>query len=576
MFGRSMIPILTRRGAFVLASGAVFVLVGSLRSAPPLVALGAVVISALLCSYLWFFPIAILLRRKKVELSWWVPPGEQAGGALTVDSPFSLHLAFRNHGIRTLRILRVRILGTRALDLPTELEATVVPGRQVEVIGEGRSHAAGYQVLHGAVLRFGDALGLMDIRAYFPNPLAIKVFPQQLAMASRGLRPQLVASQDQLGQNHVRRRGVSGELREIREHTSGDSFKYIAWKSTARRRKLMVRDLENELVLTHQIVLDIGSTMRPGKPGKSKLDYAIESSAALAQSALGDNNRVGLLTFDSRVHSEMRPNTGHRHYLEILDRLIETHSVVDEDATDLTNGDLIATVARYLAYQEAVDARLRQAPPLDDPMWMHLQAGPSGELYDVRMLTKSVESLLKAMGKMRAHKKSAPSWWWSNVQVKSNTDPRLARLRLFCRLRGIELPYRHDPGSGRQAAGLADAIEHVSAAGRADVIVIVSDLLGMADRREVTTRALARARRRGQRVIAIAPFGPDFIDAPETDAGRAVSAVLAQDEQTTFERARRLFVRSGVPVIQVGPNDTPALLGSRIARPRHGASRRVA
>ncbi len=52
----------------------------------------------LLALYLAFYPTAILLRRKKIELSWWVPPGDQPGGALGADRPFQLHLAFRNHG----------------------------------------------------------------------------------------------------------------------------------------------------------------------------------------------------------------------------------------------------------------------------------------------------------------------------------------------------------------------------------------------------------------------------------------------------------------------------------------------
>jgi uncharacterized protein (DUF58 family) len=568
MIGRSMIPVLTRRGVLVLASGATFVAVGSLRGAPPLIALGGVVLSALLTAYVWFFPVAILLRRKKIELSWWVPPGEQPGGALAVDRPFSLHLAFRNHGIRTLRILHVNILGTRSLELPAGLEATVPPGSQVEVLGEARARASGYQVLHGSVLIFGDVLGLMDIRAYFPNPLAIKVFPRQVGMPSQALRPQGLAAHEQVGFHQMRRRGLAGELREIREHASGDSFRYIAWKQTARQRKVMVRDMETEIVVTHQILIDIGGSMRMGAPGRTKLDYAIDTASSLARTALDSGDRVGLLTFDARVYSELRPGAGHNHYLKLVDRLIETHNLVDEDFTDLTNGELIATVARYLAYQEAVDARIRQAPDLDDPMWQHLQAGPGGELYDVRMISKAIETLLESMGQMRAHKKSAPAWWWSRVHVGADSDPRLARMRLFCRLRGIELPFRYDPEAARQATGLSAAVDRLGSSGRADVIIVLSDLLGFAGRSEVTAKALTRARRRGQRVLAIAPFGPAFAPAPGTDTGRAVAEILTRDERQLFDRARRMFLRHGVPVIEVGPNDTPASLAGKLSRVR--------
>ncbi|ACY14911.1 DUF58 domain-containing protein [Haliangium ochraceum] len=575
MIGRSMIPVLTRRGALVLASGAAFVAVGALRGVPPIIALGGVVLSALLTAYLWFFPVAILLRRKKIELSWWVPPGDQPGGALAVDRPFALHLAFRNHGVRTLRILHVQILGTRALVLPTDVEATTKPGRQVEVVGEALAQAPGYHVLHGSVLVFGDILGLLDIRAYFPNPLAIKVFPRQFAMGANSLAPQGRSRHEHVGLHHVRRRGLAGELRELREYAPGDSFKYIAWKATARQRKLMVRDIETEIVVTHQILVDIGGSMRQGAPGATKLDYAIETAAALARSALGSGDRVGLLTYGGRVHSELKPGNGHHHFLQLVDRLIETLSPVDEDLTDLTSGELIATVARYLAYQEAVDARIRQAPPLEDPAWANLQAGPSGELYDVRMLDKAIETLLEAMGEMRAHKKSAPTWWWTQATGGAETDPRLARMRLFCRLRGIELPFRYDPESGRQASGLVAAIDRVVAGEHTDVLVLVSDLLGLAGREDVLGRALMRARRRGRRVVVIAPFGPAFAPAATTPQGRAVAEVLTDDERLVFASAQRMLVRHGVPVLEVGPDDAPSALATKLARMR-AAMRRAA
>src|SRR5687767_13443020 len=110
-----MVPGLALRGKLVMASAALMLLVGALHAAPPLVGLGGVVLSALMAAYLWFYPTAVLLRRKKIELSWWVPPGDQPGGALAADRPFALHLAFRNHGSRTLRVLHTRVLAGTAL-----------------------------------------------------------------------------------------------------------------------------------------------------------------------------------------------------------------------------------------------------------------------------------------------------------------------------------------------------------------------------------------------------------------------------------------------------------------------------
>ena len=559
----------------MLAAGVTVLLVGALHAAPPLTALGGVVICSLLSAYLWFFPTAILLRRKKIELSWWVPPGDQPGGALAVDRPFDLHVAFRNHGVRRLRILGVRVLGTRALELPENLEAVVPAGRQVEVLGEVRAHAAGYQVIHGAVLMFGDVLGLFDVRAYFPNPIAVKVFPRTADLRSQSLRPRGGALNETVGLHHLRRRGLAGELREIREHMVGDSFKYIAWKATARRRKLMVRDLETEIVVSNQIVIDISGSMRGGSPGRTKLDYAIDTAAAFARVAVDHGDQVGLITFDSRVYSELKPASGHHHYLKLIDRLVETHNVVDEDLTDLSAGELVATVASYLAHQEAIDVRLRYAPPLDDPKWEHIQAGPAGELYDIGALGRVVRTLLNSMGQTKAHKSSAPAWWWSRVHVSHDADPQLTQIRLFCRLRGIELPYRSLVDPGKRAAGLAEATQRIRTAGRADTIILISDLRGLTENAELTLSSLARARRRGTRLLAIAPFGPAFSPAPRSAMGKSVADALRRDEREEFEKGRRLLVGRGIPVIEATPKDTPALLMRKLSRAR-SSLRRVA
>src|SRR6186997_2728617 len=100
-------------------------IVGALHATPPLVGLAAMVFAALSAAYLAFYPTAVLLRRKKIELSWWVPPGDQPGGALAADRAFQLHIAFRNHGARTLRVLNTRVLASSAMDTGANVPATV-------------------------------------------------------------------------------------------------------------------------------------------------------------------------------------------------------------------------------------------------------------------------------------------------------------------------------------------------------------------------------------------------------------------------------------------------------------------
>lgn len=555
-----MIPRLATRGKLVLGTALLFLVVGALHGSPPLVAFAGTILSVLLALYLMFYPTAILLRRKKIELSWWVPPGDQPGGALAVDRPFQLHLAFRNHGSRRLRVLSTHILGASGLAIDDRPSATVSRGQQVEVTTTVRPLSAGYHVLHGAALAFGDALGLFDIEAFFPNPIAVKVFPRAMAVRGQIVRAVGGALHEQVGLHRVRRRGLSGELRELREHTHGDPFKFIAWKATARRQQLMVRDLENEIVTTHVILVDVGAGMRQGPLGRTPLDWACDATAGIAKAAIGASDRIGLVGFDTRPLVELQPDTGHHHYLQIIDRLLDVRGVVDADLTDVTAGELVALVARYLAHQEAIDVRVKIAPPLDDPRWTQIQAGPDGQLYDVAATGRLCKRLIDIMLGRDGTKHGRPP------RVVED-DAQLLPLRQFCRLRGIELPYRTSWEHGRRAHGFAAAVERAVASGRPDVVVLISDLAGFAEDQARIKRALARLRKAAGSVIALAPSADAFLPTATTPHGRRVRELIVRDMRAGLEPGRRLLVQHGITVLEGLPAVSldQLLLGRRVA-----------
>jgi uncharacterized protein (DUF58 family) len=546
-----VIPRLAARGKLLLASALVFLIVGALHGAPPLVGLAGVVLTVLCALYLGFYPTAILLRRKKIELSWWVPPGDQPGGALAADRPFQLHLAFRNHGSRKLRILSSNILAASTLQIDERPSATVKRGQQVEVTTTVRPLAAGYQVLHGAALTFGDALGLFDIEAFFPNPIAVKVFPRMIAVRGQPVRAVGGALHEQAGQHHVRRRGLSGELRELREHSHGDPFKFIAWKATARRGQLMVRDLENEIVTTHIAMVDVGAGMRAGTVGRTPLDWASDCVAALAKAAVGNGDRIGMVGFDTRTVAELPPDTGNHHFLQLVDKLLDVRAVVDEDLTDVTAGELVALVARYLAHQEAIDVRLKLAPPLDDPRWSTIQAGPDGQLYDVAATARLCRRLIDTMlGNERTKDKRV------RAQPVVESDSQLAPLRQLCRLRGIELPYRPSWEHGKRAAGLVAAVERAVSGSRPDVVILISDLAGFAEDERHAIRAIARLRKAAGSVMVLTPSPNAFLPAVSSAHGRRVRELMARDARAAIEPGRRLLIRHGVPVVEGSPADS--------------------
>jgi uncharacterized protein (DUF58 family) len=104
--------------------------------------------------------------------------------------------------------------------------------------------------------------------------------------------------------------GDGTELYSLRGHVQGDDTRSIDWKSTARHKKLVSRQFRAER--NHQIVLalDTGRLMREPVAGIPKLDHAVTTALLLSYISLRAGDRVGWITFDSRVGLFVEPLAG--------------------------------------------------------------------------------------------------------------------------------------------------------------------------------------------------------------------------------------------------------------------------
>ncbi|MBS1647747.1 MAG: DUF58 domain-containing protein [Bacteroidetes bacterium] len=98
--------------------------------------------------------------------------------------------------------------------------------------------------------------------------------------------------------------GFSVEFAEHRLYNPGESTKHIDWKLYGRSDKLFVKRYEEETNLRCQLVLDASSSMYyPVEAGKKpeeqhhKLNFSIQSVAALAELLLRQRDAVGLSVF---------------------------------------------------------------------------------------------------------------------------------------------------------------------------------------------------------------------------------------------------------------------------------------
>lgn len=551
-----MTPTLTRTGLLLFAVGALFALAGAFTAAWPLIALGTVQICALLVLYLIYLPASVMLKRRYLEFAWWVPPDQITGGALLADRPMDVTILLRNQSPLRMSLQRIRVVCSRSIELhDPHLAAVIRARREVRIKLRATPRAAGYWFFQGMSVELGDRFGLLALHVYYPNLMGIKVFPR--VAAARGavpFHPRTGAMHERAGVRVVRQPGLGTDLREIRDHIPGDPFKRIAWKATARRRKLMVREFDSEIQVTHWLLLDISSTMRVPGPGRSKLDYGMGLCAAFARLALESGDRVGLITFDHRVYGQVKPSDGNPQLFRIIDQLMELHTVVDEDLTDLTDPELYAAIAEYLRYQEGTDVSTRAASP-DDPS--RFVAGPESELYNVDVMERAVLRSLK----------NRPRPWASRWRKVAASSPLSAQLRRFCRLSGLELPYRQHSFLEGKERGMADAIARAGASRRSQFIVLVSDMEELTNIGQIVD-ALSLARRRHHSINVVAPFSPSFMDPRRDGHGRRVHSILALRGARQRKHVRREVERLGIPVISAGPRDALQLLLRRLSRVR--------
>lgn len=106
--------------------------------------------------------------------------------------------------------------------------------------------------------------------------------------------------------------GHGTQFHALREFFVGGDTRLIDWKSSARHRKLLMREFHEER--NHQIVLaiDTGRLMDEPIDGVPRLDRAVVAALSLAVVALRSSDRVGLYGFDAKARIYVEPAAGRR------------------------------------------------------------------------------------------------------------------------------------------------------------------------------------------------------------------------------------------------------------------------
>jgi uncharacterized protein (DUF58 family) len=233
---------------------------------------------------------------------------------------------------RSRHALRVGLVEAplRTLNLGEDEVIALVPERsEVETALAVLPIARGSDTFTRIYVWYESTLGLVRKRTVIEAPEAIRVYPDLSAVERYGqlhVRNRLVEA----GLRRMRLRGIGTEFESVRDYASGDAFRSIDWKATARRGKLMVVQREVERSQDVMLLLDCGRLMTARIGPQRKLDYAVTAGLSLSSIASLASDRVGVVAFARRILVARAPRSTSASVHALADALCDVEPRFEE------------------------------------------------------------------------------------------------------------------------------------------------------------------------------------------------------------------------------------------------------
>lgn len=186
---------------------------------------------------------------------------------------------------RSVADLAVPALAPRASH--EELFAVPTSRRSVVVVGPVRSWR-------------GDPLGLARRTVRWTEPLELYVHPRVVALAGAGAG----LLRDLEGQTARELSDADLSFHALRDYVAGDDRRYIHWRTSARRGRLMVKQFEDtRRTLTAVVLADASADYA----GDDDLELAVGAAASIGVAAIRDEREVTVLAGPGRLRQQTPP-----------------------------------------------------------------------------------------------------------------------------------------------------------------------------------------------------------------------------------------------------------------------------
>ena len=165
----------------------------------------------------------------------------------------------------------------------------------------------------------GDPFGLFKMQRKLPIGGTVVVYPAITELTSFGRPPgELPGGSVQAQRTHFTTPNAAG----VREYQPGDALGRIHWLSSARQRRLMVKEFDLDPLSDVWIILDLDGEVQVGSGEDSTEEWTASVGATLAKYFLDQQREVGIVT-QGRV---LVADRGYRQLQKALELLAVAHA----------------------------------------------------------------------------------------------------------------------------------------------------------------------------------------------------------------------------------------------------------
>ena len=473
----------TRPAAHLAIAAVAVSAVGVLAGSPAVVGWGGAILVAVAIARAVTLVSVARIRAAGFEMLW----SQTRRVVRTVrGTEIEIEAEVRNRDTLAARYVKLRALSSPNLDVTLEPAAGEVDaGGRLKVKVKVRTPRVGQHGVYGLALEVRGAPGMFEVPLTFANPYGIEVAPRPLSAylhAGRGGPSLLMAPSGRAG----RLRGDGTSLRELREHQPGDPFRRIAWRATARRGKLLVREFEREERDVVWVLLDVSVELWAGPVGRAPLDLLIDEAAAIVARHLARGDRVGLVVYAHDTRLTILPDSGSGQAQKVLHALVTAGQTIDSSRSDLDELDVAVRVIEHLR-------------PLDDRGLADVRRG------DLDKLAQRADSM----------RHRAPF----RAKAPEGRTPRDATLRRYLACFGIDAPPKASSDKHATAEALLSILGGIARGKPRPSLVHVLGGPVEAQVNERLAQVIGRLRRSGTIVSWALPFYEPALTPPWTSRG---------------------------------------------------------